>query len=173
MLPTEVRDRVIGYIQYQAQKPHATILELVEKSQQRYIDVVSALGEGAAAKKPAPDEWSVRELICHVISAERGVALFVHHLSRGERPPPSNDTREPGLAMPDDGRPFAAFVDELRATNETMLRAIRELPESPNLDERSPHPFFGQLNCAEWAVFQRVHDEDHIQHAQKILAATS
>jgi hypothetical protein len=27
------------------------------------------------------------------------------------------------------------------------------------------------LNCKEWAAFQRVHDEDHVQHAEKILAA--
>ena len=173
MLPNEVRDRVVSYMQYQAQKPHGDILALVEKSQQRYLDVVGALSDDAASKKPAPDEWSVRELIRHVISAERGVALFVHHLARGERPPANNDTREPGLAMPDDGRPFAGLVDELRKTNESMLQAIRNLPPSPNLTERAKHPFFGDLNCVEWAVFQRVHDEDHVQHAQKILSATA
>jgi hypothetical protein len=172
MLPPEVRDRVVGYIQHQAGKPHADILALVEKSQQRYIDIVGALGDDVAAKKPAPAEWSVRELICHVISAERGVVLFVRHLARGERPP-NNDTREPGVAISDDARPFSALVDELRSTNEAMLQAIRDLPASPNLTERAKHPFFGDLNCLEWAVFQRVHDEDHIQHAQKILAATA
>ena len=173
MLPTEVRDRVVSYIQYQAQKPHAEIVALVEKSQQRYIDIVSALSDDAAAKKSSADEWSVRELICHVISAERGVASLVHNLSRGATPPSSDDTRGAGHAMPDDGRPFAGFVHELRATNETMLQAIRDLPPSPNLTERAKHPFFGDLNCVEWAVFQRVHDEDHVQHAQKILAATA
>jgi hypothetical protein len=173
MLPQDVRDRVVSYIQHQAQKPQAAILELVEKSQQRYLDVVSKLDDAAASKKPAPDEWSVRELICHVISAQRGVATLVHHLSRGEAPPASDDTRAPGVGIDDEGQPFAGLVAELRKTNETMLQAIRELPASPNLDERAPHPFFGPLNCVEWAVFQRVHDEDHIQHAQKILAATA
>jgi hypothetical protein len=47
------------------------------------------------------------------------------------------------------------------------------MPESPNLELKAAHPFFGMLNCAEWAVFQRVHDEDHAQHAQKIIAATA
>lgn len=173
MLPTEVRDRVVSYMQHQAGKPHADILALVEKSQQRYIDVVAALSDDAAAKKPAADEWSVRELICHVISAERGVASLVHHLARGTQPAPSDDTRGAGNAMPDDGRPFGGFVDELRKTNETMLQAIRDLPAAPNLTERAKHPFFGDLNCVEWAVFQRVHDEDHVQHAQKILASTA
>ncbi len=173
MLPTEVRDRVVSYMQHQAGKPHADILALVEKSQQRYIDVVGALSDDAAAKKPSPDEWSVRELICHVISAERGVVSLVYHLSRGTQPPPDRDLRGTANAMPDDGRPFAGFVDELRKTNETMLQAIRHLPAQPNKTERAKHPFFGDLNCLEWAVFQRVHDEDHVQHAQKILASTA
>jgi hypothetical protein len=34
-----------------------------------------------------------------------------------------------------------------------------------------PHPFFGELTAMQWAVFQRVHDEDHVQHVRKILAA--
>jgi hypothetical protein len=173
MLPTEVRDRVVSYMQHQAGKSHDAILELVATSQQRYIDVVGALSDDAAAKKPSDDEWSVRELIRHVISAERGVASLVRDLSRGVKPTPSDDTRGAGNAMPDDGRPFAGFVDELRKTNETMLQAIRDLPASPNVTERAKHPFFGDLNCLEWAVFQRVHDEDHVQHAQKILAATA
>jgi hypothetical protein len=172
MLPTEVRDRVIGYMQHQAQKSHGAILELVQASQPRYIDVVSTLGPDAAAKKPSADEWSVRELILHVISAQRGVTALVHHLARGEFPPPSDDLQM-GHIMSDDGRPFERFVEELRATNEVMLQAIRDLPPSPDLEKRAPHPMFGQLNCVEWAVFQRVHDEDHVQHAQKILAATA
>jgi hypothetical protein len=173
MLPTEVRDRVVSYMQHQAGKPRDEIIALVAKSQQRYIDVVGALSDDAASRKPSPDEWSVRELIRHVISAQRGVASLVHHLSRGAAPPASDDTRGAGNAVPDDERGFAAFVDELRAVNETMLQAIRDLPASPNLTERAKHPFFGDLNCLEWAVFQRVHDEDHVQHAQKILAATA
>jgi hypothetical protein len=47
------------------------------------------------------------------------------------------------------------------------------MPEQPNIELKSPHPFFGPLNASEWAVFQRVHDEDHAQHAQKIIAATA
>jgi hypothetical protein len=170
MLPPEVRDRVVSYMQHQAGKPRDAMIELVRTSQLRYLDVIGALSDEAAAKKPAPDEWSVRELILHVISAEAGVSELVHHLSRGEQP---SGERRPGMTMEDDGRPFASFVDELRRTNQMMLEAIQGLPASPNVTERAKHPFFGDLNCLEWAVFQRVHDEDHVQHAQKILAATA
>ena len=51
-----------------------------------------------------------------------------------------------------------------------MLETILGLPDAPDTSITPPHPFFGDLNCREWAAFQRVHDEDHIQHAAKILA---
>ena len=72
--------------------------------------------------------------------------------------------------MIDDDGSYDAMIDRLRETNERLLEAIRSLPADAPLDVKSGHPFFGDLNCREWAAFQRVHDEDHIQHAKKIIA---
>jgi hypothetical protein len=174
MLPQDVRDRVTSYIQYQATKPRESIVDLVRTSQQRYIDVIGKLDDDVASRKPAADEWSIRELLRHVIQAESDVALLVEHLSRGALPPPAiTDRRGTGTQMDDDGSPLTALVEQLRGVNETMIATIQSLPESPDVETKAPHPFFGPLNCLEWAVFQRVHDEDHVQHAQKILAATA
>lgn len=174
MLPQDVRERVTAYIQHQGGKSREAIVSLVQTSQQRYLDAVGALDDAAAGKKPAPDEWSVRELLRHVVLAEQDVTALVQHLSRGEVPPPAIAGRRGiGTMIDDDARPFSALVDQLRDVNGAMLRTIGKLPEAPNLEMKAPHPFFGPLNCMEWAVFQRVHDEDHTQHAQKILAATA
>jgi hypothetical protein len=71
----------------------------------------------------------------------------------------------------DSGQPFSEYVAQVRVMNARIIDEIGEMPADPPLDNKSPHPFFGPLNCKEWAAFQRVHDEDHVQHAQKILAA--
>ncbi len=168
--PDEVRDRVTSYIKHQGAKSPAAIIDLVRTSQQKYVDIVSAVSDDVAAKKPAPDEWCIRELTMHVLSAQDSVALLVHNLSRSE-PPPTG--RGAGQLVDDNGQPFAAIVDDLRALNARLLDEIANLPAEPALEPKSPHPFFGPLNCKEWAAFQRVHDEDHVQHAQKILAAVS
>ncbi len=174
MLPQDVIERVTTYIQKQATQTRASVIDLVRTSQLRYLDVISALDDAAAAKAPAPDEWSVRELLRHVILAEQDVAALVRDLSRGAIPPPTiTGRRGTGAMIDDDARPFSALVGQLRDINGVMLRAIEELPEAPDLQMKAPHPFFGPLNCMEWAVFQRVHDEDHVQHAKKILAATA
>jgi hypothetical protein len=70
----------------------------------------------------------------------------------------------------DDGRSYEHVLEDLRARNADLLRAVESLPAQPDVEMRLPHPFFGPLNCLEWAGFQRVHDLDHIQHAHKILA---
>ncbi len=166
--PDEVRDRVTSYIQHQGKKSPEALVDLVRTSQQRYIDVIASLSDDVAAKTPAPGEWSVRELTLHVIDAQSGVSSLVQLLAIGERP---KGGAGPGRMIDDDGRSFEKYVQMLREVNARMLDAISNLPPQPNLEEAAPHPFFGPLNCKEWAAFQRVHDEDHVQHAQKILAA--
>jgi len=170
MLPQDVRDRVRSYIQHQAAKSSTEIAALVSTSQQRFLDAVSEVGEDVAARKPAPDEWSLRDLIRHVIVAERGVARLVEILPKGET---ADSRRAAGMQMDDDSRPFAAYVAELPGTNRQLLDAIAALGETADTTLTSTHPFFGELNCREWAVFQRVHDEDHVQHAGKILGAVA
>ncbi|HEY8171957.1 MAG TPA: DinB family protein [Dehalococcoidia bacterium] len=175
MVTEDIAQRVRSYMQHQATKSREAIIDLVSKSQVRYLDVISSLDDSIAAKKPAADEWSVRELTRHVISAQDGVANIIARISRGQRPAPGESPRGPGLMADDDRRPFAAYVEEVRAVNAKVLDTIRSLPSDADIDTKLtvPHPFFGELNCLEWAIFQRVHDEDHVQHSQKILAAVA
>jgi hypothetical protein len=171
MMPDDVRDRVTSYIQHQGTKSREALVDLVRTSQERYADAVSGAGDQLSARKPAPGEWSLRELTRHVITTEDFVSDLIAAIARGQAPP----DRRGGLGMmrEDDGRPFSALLDDLRAVNAKMLDTIGALPEPPDVSIKPPHPFFGPLNCLEWAAFQRVHDEDHMQHAGKILVALS
>ncbi len=168
-IPDDVRARVVSYIQHQGTKSKDGLADIVRTSQQRYLDVVAAVADEVAAKKPAADEWSIRELTRHVITTENFVNALIWHAARGQEPPP----RPGGLGMTvdDDARAFTGWVDALREANAKMLETILGLPEAPDTTIKPAHPFFGPLNCREWAAFQRVHDEDHIQHAAKILVA--
>jgi hypothetical protein len=172
MVTEDVAARVKSYIQHQATKSRDFVVDLVATSQGRYLEIVSAIDDHVAARKPAPDEWSIRELTLHVLTTQASVARMVEATARGEQPPV--EKRGIGMTRADDASaPFASLVDELRGVNADMLSAIRGMPDEPDTSLTPPHPFFGPLNCVEWAVFQRVHDEDHVQHANKILAAVA
>jgi len=167
VIPDDVRERVTAYIKHQATKSPPAIVDLVSATQERLLEIVSPLDEALAARQPAPDEWSVHDLVRHVISAEGGVAKLVHGLARGTRP----DMRGVGIGSMVDAGSYGELLGQLRATNAALLDAIKTLPAAPDTQTVAPHPFFGDLNCLEWAAFQRVHDADHVQHAEKILAA--
>ena len=168
------RDEYLQIMHDHGAMPTAQIVESVRASQAQFLAILTAVPEDQALRKPAPEEWSLRELAQHAAFTERLIAKLIHHSARGEAPPPA-DLEGAGIGMmpSDDGQPYAAILADVDRYNAVLLDAIGALPEAPHLEFRIPHPFFGPLNCLEWAGFQRVHDTDHIQHAQKIIAATS
>ena len=172
MVSEDIAARVRSYIEHQATKSRDAIVALVATSQNRYIDIIGTVSDDVATRKPAADEWCIRELTLHVMETQGSVARMVAETAAGA--PPTPEKRGLGMTRTDDASiPFSTIVDELRGVNANMLDTIRAMPNPPNLATKPDHPFFGPLNCLEWAVFQRVHDEDHIQHANKILAAVT
>jgi hypothetical protein len=170
MVTEDITSRILAYIREQTLRPHDEIAELVSSSHEQFLAVITELGEGLAARKPAAHEWSVRELVRHVILAEQSVAGVVAALARGNST--AGDRLGPaGGMLHDDGRPWAAYIELLRETNASLLAAIRGLQAAPDVVTTARHPLLGPLNCVEWAVSHRVHDADHIQHAQRIVMA--
>jgi hypothetical protein len=168
MVTEDVVARVRGYIQHQAKKGPVTVGGIVAEAQGRLVALLEPLDDAVTARKPAPDEWCVRELLRHVIDAENGTSNVIERLASGTAV--SVDARAAGAKRTDDGAPFAEMVAELRAANQRLQDVLAGLPAEPNMELTAPHPFFGELNCIEWAAFQKVHDEDHIQHTGKILS---
>jgi hypothetical protein len=175
MVSPEITQRIDEYKllmrELGAQPPEAIIARLRE-SQTRLLSVLEPVALTAALWKPARDEWCLRELTVHAAFTERLVAKLVHHAARSA-PPPAEDLRGAGIGMMPEGElpSYAAALDGLRAMNEELVREVRALPDDPDTGMRLPHPIFGPLNCLEWAVFQCVHDTDHLQHAERIRAA--
>lgn len=155
-------------------KSRTEIVETVGETQRELLALFSSVPEARALRKPAPDEWCLRELALHAAFAERLVGKLVHHVARSSIPPAA-DLEGAGLGMmpKEDSRSYGEILEELRQANADLLRAVEDLPEEPDTVMTVPHPYFGPLNCLEWAGFQRVHDTDHIRHAGKILASTN
>jgi DinB superfamily len=170
MVTDDMRARILSYIRQEASKTPEEIAELVAASQNQFLAKIAGVSDDVAATKPSADEWSLRELIRHVILAEASFTRMVEALARGDA---SVEDALPaaGSMLDDDGRSFAEYVAQLRGTNTYMLDTIRGLRASSDLTTTGLHPMLGPLNCVEWAVAQRVHDVDHVQHAGKLVVA--
>ena len=152
----------------------AGIIASVRETQDELMAIYRSVPEAQAQWKPAEDEWSMHQLALHTAFTERLVGKLVYCMARSS-PPAAEDLEGAGIGMmpKDDRRGYGEALDELGSMNGDLLDVVGGLPAAPDMEMKLPHPFFGPLNCLEWAGFQRVHDLDHIQHARKILAAST
>lgn len=171
--PDEVVERITSYIQHNAAKEPQALRALVEQGHAQLSSLLDGLSQGQASFKPAPDVWSVMELLQHVTTAKRGVARICVLLARGEQPAGlgREGDEQDGVMGPKTFASLAEAREVLGSAHGEMLEFIDGLTGAANLDERFNHFMFGDLNCREWAAFQRVHDGDHANQITQIMAA--
>ena len=168
MVTEDARQRLVSYLGHQASKDVPVLVELIEEQRGRLLGLLDWVSEEQAAFRPALDQWSIADVLRHVIAGEEGVARIVESLARGVVP---GGKRVIGRQTPEEGQPLAALVERLRAARADLLARVRGWPASPDLTATSEHPFFGPLNCKGWVAFQRLHDADHIGQLEQIKAA--
>lgn len=168
MVTEDAQHRLISYLGHQASKDVPVLVELIEEQRARLLALLDGVSEEQAAFRPAPDQWSIADVLRHVIAAEEGVARIVDSLARGAVP---EGQRALGSHIPDEGQPLAALIARLHASRADLLARIRGWPASPDLTATFEHPFFGPLNCKGWVAFQRLHDADHTGQLEQIMGA--
>ena len=111
----------------------------------------------------APDEWSVAEVLHHVITSSTRVAEVVESLAAGIEPPSR------AIDPPRESTSLSIVELRERLTKDALAwcALTKRLPTSPNLEVTAPHPFFGQLHAGGFYLFQRVHDLDHVDQINK------
>jgi DinB superfamily len=166
---TEEQQRVRGYLRTQGEK--YTWFELWRRlagSRLELLDILDGVSEEQAAFVPAEGEWSIAEVAQHVAKGARSNALLVERLATGTEVTDTSGVEPPRA-------PAEMSMDELR--EELLLNAVEfaalppRLPEPPSFELEAPHPFFGDLHCKAWYLFQRVHDVDHTGQIAAVKAA--
>lgn len=172
--PEDVRKRVRSYIVHNATKELAELRGVVQKGHEQVMSVSAGLSDEQSTFTPAPDEWSVLDVFQHVVAAKNGTVRLAVALARGEAPPrvggEGEERRQDGMT----GKTYAT-LDEARAAaqaaHDELIAFLDNVAGGANLEATFPHFLFGELNCREWAAFQRVHDGDHAGQIEQILAA--
>ena len=161
---TNETDRVRLYLRNQGEKyPFRELWVRVVKARLQLLDTLDGLNDEQAAFKIDENEWSILEVLKHVLTSSGNVVGLVEALAnRQSRPsddiePPSETTdltiREMRDLLLKDSVAWGALTDRL--------------PEPPSFDIEARHPFFGRLHSRAWYLFQRVHDLDHAQQIEK------
>ena len=124
-------------------------------------------------RKPAPDEWSLNELICHLRDTDREI----HQMQIGL----FKEKAEPFIPRPDisawptqrdylhqDGpQALKEFIESRRKTLEIIKQTVSDEPSV--WTRKARHAIFGPTNFLEVVGFNADHDRMHIQQAWKTL----
>ena len=168
MVTDDVRQRLVAYLEHQAEKDAPALIELIEEARGRLAALLDGVSAEQAAFRHAPDQWSIADVLRHVTAAEEHVAPVVESLARGAVP---ESRRTTGSQTPEEGQPLEVLIERLRAARAELLKTVQGWPSEPDLSSKSEHPFFGLLNCKAWVAFQRLHDADHLGQIEQIKAA--
>src|SRR2546427_917146 len=127
---------------------------------------LGALPERVAAWHPAAGEWCAKEVVGHLIEAERrGFAGRIRIILGADHPALQTwDQNDVARARRDCERPMAALLDELaglRKESVTLVSGLRE----PDLDRGGEHPKVGFLRVRDLLQEWVHHDRNHIRQA--------
>ncbi len=160
--------RVRSYLQSQGERyTFAELWTRLIRARVSLMDAAEGVTQEQADFRFAPDEWSISEVLHHLVTSSGRVAELVEGLSRGESvesgriDPPREET--------------SLSIDELRARlrdDSISWSALTErLSPAPATTPTAAHSFFGELHARAWYLFQRVHDLDHAGQIAKNKAA--
>jgi len=124
----------------------------------------AALGDTAASWHPAPGEWCVKEVLGHIIEAERrGFAGRVRDfLARDEPACVAWDQDVVARERKDCARPLSALVEELSTLRAESVRLVEGLPAAA-LSRGGAHPKVGRLTIGDVVHEWVHHDRNHLK----------
>ncbi len=123
--PDEVGAYYHGYIQ---RVPPGDVLAQLERGLDETRELLQRFGEARGGQRYAPGKWSVKEIVGHVIDAERVFAYRALRMARGDATPLAGFEQDDFVAASgSDRRPLADLLAELEHLRAANLRFFRSL----------------------------------------------
>lgn len=138
--------------------------------------------------KPAPDQWSVAEVLEHLTVAESRLLPRIEEALRGSPDPDkasawegredallqSVTSRSPRVQAPDPIQPTGRWShEELFRQLEAVRGRTAEFAATTNGPLRgvfNVHPVLGELDCYQWLLITGAHWERHRAQIEEVLA---
>jgi len=117
------------YGTYVSQVPGGDLLTILAEQMAEVTSLLQPLSEGQASFAYAPGKWTIKEVVGHLIDAERVFAYRAMSFARGDASPlPSFDENawiSPGRF---NDRSLASLLDELAAVRKATIALLAGLP---------------------------------------------
>lgn len=118
------------YSIYIDQVPEGDVLEILSTQIETTVDLLASVSPELEEHRYAPDKWSVRQVVGHVIDVERVFAHRALTFARCDAAPlPGMEQDEYAAASNAAVRPLAELAAELAVVRQSTLTLFRGLPD--------------------------------------------
>ncbi|HSB71252.1 MAG TPA: DinB family protein [Candidatus Methylomirabilis sp.] len=149
---------------------------------------VQALSETQVAFRPAPDKWSIGEILDHLSLAEQSISRTLSKIlqvaaGRGliqeaeavEAVPHRIDldtynqaATAPDSVRPSPGRSLEQLVSSLRGSRERLLEVARRVDGRMVTSVTIRHVQLGELDFYQWLTLEAAHESKHLAQVRRI-----
>src|SRR3989441_9116390 len=165
--------------------PLPVILERIADAVRAFEEFVLPLSAAQAARRSIPGQWTIHEVVDHVVETYRPGLDELWCLLAGQRPPgvpiPAGLRSKAPLL-----RPWPWLLDELRRVHAEVLKTLDAVPPDFQTDAKAPLVMVVNVKDAQekttpltWVedldwksyaiVSWRLHGIDHLNQARKVL----
>jgi uncharacterized damage-inducible protein DinB len=118
------------YAKYVAGVPETDVVGALRDSGREITAALASIPESRGGFRYAEGKWSIRELVGHVIDAERIFTYRALRVARGDATPlPGFEENDYVRTAGSDSRTLADLVDELRAVRESTVQMFSSFPD--------------------------------------------
>jgi hypothetical protein len=183
----QAQERARTYFESKAALTPREIRDQIVAAYDALDAVLAAVSPDRVGRRPAPDEWSVAEVVDHLVETYRPGVDELRCVLAGQRPPgepipAALQSKAPLL------RPWPWLLDELRRTHRDVLALLDGVPAGFETDARVPIVMVVNVTDADgtvrplhwiedlgWKAYAlvswRLHAIDHMKQVRKTLAA--
>lgn len=146
----------------------ASLLAILRSTPAALTGLLAPLAADKLAARPAPDEWSVTEILCHMRDVEREVDQpRIQRILREDEPfIPAQLPDEWAKTREYNKQDGFSALREFTAARLQTLEMLKELAPA-QWSRKARHAIFGPTSLQELVCFNAEHDRLHIQQAWK------
>lgn len=149
------------------------LISAYEQGAQQVRDAVAGISEVELDARPAPGEWTVREIIHHLPDSEMTSAIRLRRLLVEDNPVLAGyDENAFARALHYQTRPIHTALDLLDATRRVSAELLSRMTED-DWARYGTHSESGRYTCETWLEIYATHAHDHAEQIRRTRAAAS
>jgi hypothetical protein len=169
------------------------IVDEIEAARSELVGIVSDLDEAATARRADPGQWSIGEVMHHLvlmenvvttllekqikrakdrsIGADTSIESLLHSLDRFSLETVIDKITAPQSVVPAQGFSKSELLAQLSDSRAKLREAIKEADGVDLSQLQFPHPVIGRIDMYQWILYVGKHERRHIAQIARAKGA--